>query len=1160
MGTFVSVYYTMEDSKSKARVGFALLCALAVCCSVMYLTADGAEIITEAPVGDGSDTHAPKSVESDDVKKVGVIYTKTPSTLRKGNDGRERLLDFFDHIESSIAKEVESRKSDVANIRAKIAKDDLAAAMRRTQAEFARTAALENQRHKMDIKRFRKTRALMRANKREARADLAAATAAQQRALAALDSATNEKIKRTNSHIAANSAQIDANAKKARQDLDNGMAAFDNKIRNAEEEAKKGRSKLASQAAAQDKKFRQWASSKVQETTAQVAAQFADVRKKMAADRARADKARAAESSRFSAALNAQSALEDEHFAKTVSDIAAAKAEADARVKKFTKGFKVSIAHLSAMATEQQKKLNNRRTELEGTIKSNKLEQAVVNNQVDAELKRMVALGNTRYEEPLQKDQELKALMSKNKDENAARMEKIQQEFTASLDAIKKQAAADRKHHENAVAHQTTALFDTLKANVEAQNAVNKELTDATHAMKVNAARNLKEAKDDFSEKVASLTDTVAKNARHVDSEIKRLAGIEEANDIKNAQGRAELRKISQANRLQMKEAVRDAVHKGEQRAIGIEKKMEAKNKNTQKVLTARITAEIGTLTKSIHSQIAELALESKEARALMRKEVLAAITEASALAKKNLKTTIAWAEGQFSALDAKLAAEEKKSSTERASLKATIAADKAHAMKAIENAVAAQSRTLVAFQQETNDKIAKTNTALDAQAQIMAKNAKAVKAQMAANTAAIDASLEQARKAAVSQLEAVSAASAARYNKVVKSVSDGIKAATEAADKKFATLYERMAEERSKNAKALAGAEAQLNDKLAKFSALSESNFAKTVKDLDEAKANAKAEVKHARSEMIANIAALRANIKASETRVLGDLQVVSSQVMEGKAAQARVNKHVDEEMARIEAKSNAHHTANIKARGVIRDIMNQNKAAAAAEVKALSKRANADIKKARAEQAALLKSFKKDLTHATDGLYSKLSSDEVAQNSAMAALNKKLNEEQAATAASLKAAKALFASKVNTLTNAISANQESFKRGLDRATGLKDEWQKNSAADRAAVRKTRDAMVDTLKKDIVRAIQKGEADRKAVEELANANIRSAKKALLETISESVENMADNVFVTVQGNRKKIADNYLSLKAYASTAADKITDYLAKGKGRNLSSIGDLL
>merc|ERR1712146_315405 len=46
----------------------------------------------------------------------------------------------------------------------------------------------------------------------------------------------------------------------------------------------------------------------------------------------------------------------------------------------------------------------------------------------------------------------------------------------------------------------------------------------------------------------------------------------------------------------------------------------------------------------------------------------------------------------------------------------------------------------------------------------------------------------------------------------------------------------------------------------------------------------------------------------------------------------------------------------------------------------------------------------------------------------------------------------------------------------------------------------------------------------------------------------------------TVQGNRQKIADNYLSLKAYAATAADKISDYVAKGKGRGLGSIGDLL
>merc|ERR1711977_661783 len=56
------------------------------------------------------------------------------------------------------------------------------------------------------------------------------------------------------------------------------------------------------------------------------------------------------------------------------------------------------------------------------------------------------------------------------------------------------------------------------------------------------------------------------------------------------------------------------------------------------------------------------------------------------------------------------------------------------------------------------------------------------------------------------------------------------------------------------------------------------------------------------------------------------------------------------------------------------------------------------------------------------------------------------------------------------------------------------------------------------------------------------------------------VENEADSLFQTVQGNHKNIADNYLSMKAYAVTAKDKLKEYVMKGKGRNLSSIGDLL
>merc|ERR1712094_110001 len=43
-------------------------------------------------------------------------------------------------------------------------------------------------------------------------------------------------------------------------------------------------------------------------------------------------------------------------------------------------------------------------------------------------------------------------------------------------------------------------------------------------------------------------------------------------------------------------------------------------------------------------------------------------------------------------------------------------------------------------------------------------------------------------------------------------------------------------------------------------------------------------------------------------------------------------------------------------------------------------------------------------------------------------------------------------------------------------------------------------------------------------------------------------------------GGRHKVADNYLSLKAYAATGKDAITDYMKKSKRSGLSSIGDLL
>merc|ERR1719353_815087 len=538
------------------------------------------------------------------------------------------------------------------------------------------------------------------------------------------------------------------------------MNRFDHKMANVNEEAKKGRSKLAAQAADQDKKFREWANNKVKAIAAKTSAQFHKVRDTMAKDRHHADQALSHTSARMDAALNAAKALQDKRFAQTVSDIAEAKKEANDRVEKFRSSFKTDILHLSGVVEEQSNKLNSRMTQLAATVESNKAEQAHLNAQVGAELKRMVKVGNDRYAEHLKKDKELKSLMAKNKADTEKKMTDMSEQFYAQMAEIKSQMKKDRAHAEHSLSTSTDGLYKTLADNQQAQDAVNKELTAATRRAKLDAEAALKEAKEGFTAKVAALHETVKANEKKHNKKVMDLTGVVAANAIKDAQGRAELKKISDFNKNQMKKAVADAVHKGEQRALQIEKKMKDINSKTRAAMNNRITTEIGTLSKSIHSQIDELNLQTKEARAQMKAEILFAVKSAAAIAKDNLKKTVAWSEGEFSKLNANLASEKKLSEGERAKMTETVAADKANIIAHVNDAVAAQNAALLALKQETNHEIKKTNKALDAQAEIMISNAKSVREEMKANTAAIVASLEAARKAADEQLASVNTAS----------------------------------------------------------------------------------------------------------------------------------------------------------------------------------------------------------------------------------------------------------------------------------------------------------------------------------------------------------------------------------------------------------------
>merc|ERR1711998_68483 len=471
-----------EKKMSHARIAFALLCGLAVCCSVMYITADGDEYVHEVVSGDGEAAayDAGTSVGTTDVLKAGQIYTETP-------DGRMRLMDYFNNVEKEIADEVANRKSDIATVRAqmardfafnaaaraklkkemltkmavnaKIAKDDLDLAMRKTQEHFAKQANLANRRYKASVKRDKETLATVKADKREAANNLKLAVSSWQKSTSAWASATNARIDQMNKHVAANAAQIKENAKKARKDLEVTMQGWDHKIHNFKEESANARSKLSEQFSAQDKATRAWASNKIKGLVASTSAQFQDVETKMAKNRHEVDMALKRAVMRFEATLNAQKALEDKRYAETVANIAAAKKEAEEKTKAASSEFKVQLLALSSTVKEQVAKVNGRIDKTAGVVRSDAAAQAKVNANVNAEMGRMMKVANHRYVQHLKDDAELQSVIAKDKEETDEKLNKMALEFNQALASVRGELAKDRKHAEDKLEAGTSAVW-----------------------------------------------------------------------------------------------------------------------------------------------------------------------------------------------------------------------------------------------------------------------------------------------------------------------------------------------------------------------------------------------------------------------------------------------------------------------------------------------------------------------------------------------------------------------------------------------------------------------------------------------------------------------------------------------------------------------------
>merc|ERR1712054_192887 len=1151
------------DAQQIAR---AVLCGLAVTCLVvMYISADGAqESVLEIVRG----KYAGTSVDSTDVFKAGQIYTETP-------DGRMRLMDYFNNVEKEIADEVANRKADIASVRAQMARDfafnaaarsklkrdmlhkmavnaaiarrNLDRFMRRTQMKFAHYANLYNRRHKKNLRRDKRTLKYAAHDKREAAKQLKLAVSAWQKSTNAWAAATN-------------AAQIKENAKKARKDLDVAMHQWDHKVANFRAESKAARSKLSEQFAAQSKATRAWANNKIKGFVASTAAQFNDVETKMAKNRHDIDTALRQATMRFEAALNAEKALEDKRYAETVADIAAAKKESEEKVKAASAEFKVWLLQLSSVVKTQVMKVNNRIDDSAGVVRSDEAAQAKVNANVNAEMTRMIQLGNNRYKSHLKDDVELQRLISKDKAETDAKLNKMALQFNTALASVRAELKKDRAHAEKALKKNVGKLWTAFYKQQEEQNAKNLKMKEDTRRMRLDAMDAVRDAKKEFRKKIADLGKVVADNDKKADAKIEKLTGVVADEAAKSLKGRQLIANMEESNKNELKTAIRDMIAKGEKRAKLVEERGVKMDKDTQWLINNNINTQIAKLRAETDKSVGHLAALTSEARKEMKKEMLYAIETAADDAAEELAKAIKDGEKKMIAFEKKAAATHAASALARKELAKSIEDNAAEVSNMLKDAVAADARAQTLMQQETQEAIKKTNTNINAYSDQMKKQAKKARASIKALTSKTISAIKTQEQEAALAVEKFSSEDAARQKSALEFLAKQMAIAQKESEEKFGKAYARLAANRKEADEMLSGAVTLLNDALAKQAALADSRFEKTVKDISSARKQAAEEVATLRKNFATGMLGVDALVRNVEQNIVGQIGVVSGEVISMKANQARVNKRVKGELARVESLSNKRFSDSKKARGKLKMLMDENKQAAAQEVKALKDDLMVKLDKLNKERSDNSKEMAKDLTSATEKFYEAAATMQRKHQGEI----KQLNGETAAAALAdknaLDRAKEKFDSKIIMLTNTVAANAAKAEREITRVTGVAHDFAKADAKDRELIKTQTRSMQMDLQKSLTKAIQIGEAKAKAVEERIAEHLKKTQEYLMVELAEGTDRAADDIFKLLTGKRQKIADNYLSLKAYAVSAADKIADYVGEGKGRGLSSIGDML
>merc|ERR1712054_154750 len=220
--------------------------------------------------------------------------------------------------------------------------------------------------------------------------------------------------------------------------------------------------------------------------------------------------------------------------------------------------------------------------------------------------------------------------------------------------------------------------------------------------------------------------------------------------------------------------------------------------------------------------------------------------------------------------------------------------------------------------------------------------------------------------------------ADAAREESALKFVGEAIEAGKKKVEATYYKKYINLAHDRADADTALAAATRKLNDALAKQAAIMDSRFSKTVKNLSSARKMAGDAVVQLRKDFATSLALVTAEVQKVETLLISSISVVSGEIISASANHYRVSLRVEKEISRILKLANVEYSESKRARGKLKILMDENKAAASDEVHALAKSLKSKLSHAEARKIRSVAALYKDLAIASQSLYEKMAASQ--------------------------------------------------------------------------------------------------------------------------------------------------------------------------------------